>query len=82
MAVGSPAALASFIGSAVLTCCGMIIKTSTTIEEHGGNFTMVAMFTLYCAYFYFGMLYYAVDVLNSRFSLFSVNLKYCLPYYT
>jgi hypothetical protein len=23
----------------------MIIKTSTTIEEHGGNYTMVAVFT-------------------------------------
>jgi hypothetical protein len=81
--VGLPtAALVSFIGSADLACCGVIIKISTTIEELGGNFTMVAMFThllhIFTSVYYID----AIDVLNSRFSLFSVNLKYRLPHYT
>ena len=55
--VGSPAALVSFIGSANLACCGVIIKISTTIEELGGNFYHSRYVYTSIAYFYFGMLY-------------------------
>src|ERR1051326_6634692 len=80
--VASPAALVSFIGSANLACCRVIIKISTTIEELGGNFTIVAMFTHLLHIFTSVCYMNAIDVLNSRFSFFSVNLKYRLPYCT
>ncbi len=70
-AVGSPAALVSFIDSADLACCGVIIKISTIIEELGGNFTMVAVFAHLLPILLLRLCYInSIDVLNSRCSLF------------